>query len=81
VLCGGLALYFLTTTIVGFVTGAPRGWLLWRALPATLVPILLGVFAGPLQARWLALILVAAALWQVRYARRHASSADAIAHP
>ncbi|GIF53071.1 low temperature requirement protein LtrA [Asanoa ferruginea] len=73
VLCGGLALYFLTTTIVGFVTGAPRGWLLWRALPATLVPILLGVFAGPLQARWLALILVAAALWQVRYARRHAA--------
>lgn len=71
VLCGGLSLYFLTTTIVGAIAGAPRAWLLGRALPAALATILLGVFGGPLESRWLALILVGVALWQVRYARRH----------
>ena len=75
VLCGGLALYFLTTALVGIVTRAPRGWLYGRALPAILAPVLLGVFGGSLESRWLALILVAAALWQVRYARRHGTSA------
>ncbi|GIF76077.1 low temperature requirement protein A [Asanoa siamensis] len=71
VLCGGLALYFLSTTVVGAVAGAPRAWLFGRALPATVAAALLGAFGGPLEARWLALILVGVAIWQVRYARRH----------
>ncbi|MDG4826264.1 low temperature requirement protein A [Asanoa sp. WMMD1127] len=75
VLCGGLALYFLTTTVVGALAGAPRAWLLGRALPATVAASLLGAFGGPLEARWLALILVGVALWQVRYARRHPADA------
>jgi low temperature requirement protein LtrA len=70
-LCGGLALYFVTTSVVGLVTRAPRAWLYGRAFPATVAPVLLAVFGSSLQARWLALILVAVALVQVRYARRH----------
>ncbi|GIF63150.1 hypothetical protein Ais01nite_11850 [Asanoa ishikariensis] len=71
VLCGGLALYFLTATVVGFVTRAPKGWLYGRVLPATAACVLLATFGWLLEARWLALILVAVAIWQVRYARRH----------
>ncbi|SNS58325.1 Low temperature requirement protein LtrA [Asanoa hainanensis] len=70
-LCGGLALYFLTTTVVGFLTGAPKGWLYGRVLPATVACALLGALGWSLEARWLALALVAVAVWQVRYARRH----------
>ncbi|WP_203706667.1 low temperature requirement protein A [Asanoa iriomotensis] len=77
VLCGGLALYFLTTTVVGAIAGAPRTWLFGRALPAAVATVLLGVFGGPLESRWLALILVAVAVWQVRYARRHPAVAAA----
>ena len=70
VLCGGLALYFLSTALVGAVSGAPRGWLLTRALPSATVPVLVAILGRDLRAQWFPVVLLAAALWQVEYTRR-----------
>ena len=72
VLCGGVALYFLTTAVMGARGGATKRWLLLWGLPAVVVPVLLGLFGGPLQPWALSAILLAVALWHVAY-RREAS--------
>jgi low temperature requirement protein LtrA len=66
-MCAGLALYFLVTTVTGVASGAPRRWLLVWALPCTLVPLLLGGLAGPfpLSNVHLTVGLLACVAWMV----------------
>jgi hypothetical protein len=45
-MCLGLSLYFLVTTVSGMAFGAPRGWLFVWALPCTLVPLVIGALVG-----------------------------------
>jgi len=72
-LCGGLAAYFLTTTVAALLARAPARWLLGWALPSVVVPVLLGVFGGHLPVALLPWLLAAVVAWQVAYGlRRHA---------
>jgi low temperature requirement protein LtrA len=73
-LCGGAAGYFLTTTAIAVIAGAPLGWLLGWALPAVAVPVALGVTGGPLPAWTIAAGVLLVTAWQAAYpiiARRH----------
>lgn len=67
VLCGGLALYFAVSAILGVSMGAERRWLWGWALPAVVVPVVAGLAGGPLPAWGVVALLLAAALWRVRY--------------
>ncbi|WP_157245342.1 low temperature requirement protein A [Nonomuraea typhae] len=67
VLCAGLAVYFAASAVIGAATGARRLWLWGWALPATLVPVLLGLLGGPLPAWAVVAVLLAGALWRVTY--------------
>jgi low temperature requirement protein LtrA len=70
VLCAGAALYFLTVTAIGVQGGAGRRWVLGWGVPAVLVPVLLGLFGGSLNAGAFPVILLAVALWHVSFRRR-----------
>ncbi|MBB5078881.1 low temperature requirement protein A [Nonomuraea endophytica] len=67
VLCAGLAVYFAASAVIGVATGARRLWLWAWALPATAVPVLLGLLGGPLPAWAVVAVLLVAALWRVAY--------------
>ncbi|MFE0150300.1 low temperature requirement protein A [Nonomuraea sp. NPDC059007] len=67
VLCAGLAVYFAASAVIGVATGARRLWIWAWALPATAVPVLLGLLGGPLPAWAVVAVLLAAALWRVAY--------------
>jgi low temperature requirement protein LtrA len=69
VLCAGAALFFLTATIMGVRGGATRRWIVLWGLPATVVPVLLGLFGSPLPPWSLVAVLLAVALWHVFYRR------------
>ncbi|GAA2119825.1 low temperature requirement protein A [Actinomadura napierensis] len=68
-LCGGLALYFLATTVLGALARLPRRWLLGWAVPCVAAPVLLAALGADLPAWALALILAAVVAWQVAYPR------------
>ncbi|MFI6290354.1 low temperature requirement protein A [Nonomuraea sp. NPDC050790] len=67
VLCAGLAVYFAASTVIGVATGARRLWIWAWAVPATAVPVLLGLLGGPLPAWAVVAVLLVAALWRVAY--------------
>jgi low temperature requirement protein LtrA len=79
-MCVGLTLYFLVTTVSGLAFGASRRWLLGWALPCTLLPLLLAGLARPfpLSNTHLAVGLLVCVGWMVVYSisgrRRTASS-------
>jgi low temperature requirement protein LtrA len=71
-MCAGLSLYFLVTTVTGLASGAPGRWLLVWALPCTLVPLLIGALAGPfpLSNVHLTVGLLACVAWMVLFSLR-----------
>jgi low temperature requirement protein LtrA len=69
-LCGGVAGYYVAATVGGAFAGVPRRWLLGWGVPAVVVPLLVGVFGGPLTDQLLVWPLVAVAAWQGAYRGR-----------
>ncbi|MFC6882239.1 MULTISPECIES: low temperature requirement protein A [Actinomadura] len=68
-LCGGLALYFLATTVLGAMARLPLRWLLGWALPCVAAPVLAAALGADLPAWSLALLMAAVVAWQVAYPR------------
>jgi low temperature requirement protein LtrA len=68
-LCGGAALYFVVMMLVGVRAGAPARWVYGWALPAVVVPVVLGVVGGHVPAWLLVGLLLVPAWWQVLYVR------------
>lgn len=68
-LCGGAAVFFGAALVAGIILRAERSWLLGAALPSMLVPIALGVFAGPLPGYLLVVGAFIATVWSVVWGR------------
>ncbi|WP_214317171.1 low temperature requirement protein A [Nonomuraea sediminis] len=77
VLCGGLALYFLASAVLGVANRAERRWLWGWALPTVVAPPVVAAIAGLVQA-WLVVALLAlVALWRVIYRASTPAPAEA----
>jgi low temperature requirement protein LtrA len=76
VLCAGTALYFLAATATGLRGGAPRKWIWFWGVPSVIVPVVLGLFGGPLPAWALTAVLLVVALWHVLYQQVEPRPAD-----
>jgi low temperature requirement protein LtrA len=76
VLCAGAALYFLAATTTGVRGGAPRNWIWFWGVPSVIVPVVLGLFGGPLPAWALTAVLLVVALWHVLYQQVEPRPAD-----
>jgi low temperature requirement protein LtrA len=64
---GGLAGFFLATSVGAMLVGAGWRWLLGWGLPSTVLPLVIGVFGAPLASWGVGALLLLAVLWQVTY--------------
>ncbi|MER6951496.1 low temperature requirement protein A [Nonomuraea sp. NPDC000554] len=70
VLCGGLAVYFAASAVLGIASGAERRWIWGWALPSVVVPPAIAAVAGLVPAWLVVALLLGVALWRVRYRAR-----------
>ncbi|MEV0347899.1 low temperature requirement protein A [Nonomuraea sp. NPDC050680] len=67
VLCGGLAVYFAASTVLGLASRAGRRWIWGWAVPSIVVPLLVAGIAGLVPAWSVVALLLGVALWRVVY--------------
>ncbi|NUR86078.1 MAG: low temperature requirement protein A [Nonomuraea sp.] len=67
VLCGGLAIYFLASAILGIANQAERRWIWGWAVPTVAAPLVIGLVGGSLPAWAVVVLLALVALWRVFY--------------
>ena len=67
VLCGGLAVYFTASAVLGVAGRAGRRWIWGWAVPSIAAPLLIGAVAGRLPAWSVVALLLAAPLWRIAY--------------
>ncbi|MEV0269955.1 low temperature requirement protein A [Hamadaea sp. NPDC050747] len=67
VLCGGMAVYFLTATITGARGGVPARWVFGWGVPAIALTLVLGALGEGLPGWLVAATLVLIALWHISY--------------
>ncbi|HUR08105.1 MAG TPA: low temperature requirement protein A [Nonomuraea sp.] len=65
VLCGGLAVYFAASTLLGLASGAERRWIWGWAVPTIVVPPAIAGLAGLVPAWSVVAMLLAVTLWRV----------------
>ncbi|MFD1539535.1 low temperature requirement protein A [Nonomuraea guangzhouensis] len=67
VLCGGLAIYFAASTVLGLASGAGRRWIWGWAVPSIVLPPAIAGLAGLVPAWSVVALLLAVTLWRVAY--------------
>jgi low temperature requirement protein LtrA len=65
-LCGGIAAYFVISTIGGIIAGTTRSWL-FGTLPCLIGSVVLGAFGREVRTGWVVWLLVAVVVWQIRW--------------
>jgi low temperature requirement protein LtrA len=70
--CAGIAMFFGTALIAGVVLRTGRGWLLAGALPATVAPVIVGLFAERLPGFVVLVAAVSITVWALAVATRPA---------
>lgn len=66
-LCGGLALYFAVSAVLGVAGKASRRWILLWGLPTVVAPVLIGLLGARLAGWGIVALLLGVALWRVLY--------------
>jgi low temperature requirement protein LtrA len=79
VLCGGLAVYFASSTVLGLVSRAGWWWIWGWAVPSIVAPLAVAAVAGLVQAWAVVAMLLAVALWRVVYKPRSKAAVPAAA--
>jgi low temperature requirement protein LtrA len=64
---GGLAGYFLVTSVAAGLIGAGWRWLVFWGLPSVIIPLVVGGFGADLAGWGVSALLLAAVVWQVSY--------------
>ena len=66
-LCGGIAMYYVSGIIGALLARQPAKWFFTRALPSIVLLVLIGVYGGFLSSFTLVVVLTLIVLWQSSY--------------